>query len=66
MPSRSSRSKPGPISTASRVARRCSTRFRDRGLASGCLIGTYERPDTSIRVADEEGVPAMLPGTLAT
>ena len=40
--------------------------IRDRGLASGCLIGTYERPDTSIRVADEEGVPAMLPGTLAT
>ena len=40
--------------------------IRDHGLASGCLIGTYERPDTSIRVADEEGVPAMLPGTLAT
>ena len=40
--------------------------IRDHGLASGCLIGTYERPDTSINVADEEGVPAMLPGTLAT
>ena len=40
--------------------------IRDHGLASGCLIGTYERPDTSIKVADEEGVPAMLPGTLAT
>ena len=40
--------------------------IRDHGLASGCLIGTYERPDTSISVADEEGVPAMLPGTLAT
>lgn len=35
--------------------------IRDHGLASGCLIGTYERPDTSIGVADEEGVPAMLP-----
>jgi Raf kinase inhibitor-like YbhB/YbcL family protein len=40
--------------------------IRDHGLASGCLIGTYERPDTSIGVSDEEGVPAMLPGTLAT
>jgi Raf kinase inhibitor-like YbhB/YbcL family protein len=40
--------------------------IRDHGLASGCLIGTYERPDTSISVSDEEGVPAVLPGTLAT
>ena len=23
--------------------------IREHGLASGCLIGTYERPDTSIR-----------------
>jgi Raf kinase inhibitor-like YbhB/YbcL family protein len=35
--------------------------IRDHGLASGCLIGTYERADTSIGVADDEGVPAMLP-----
>jgi len=35
--------------------------IREHGLASGCLIGTYERPDTSITVGDEEGVPAMLP-----
>ena len=37
--------------------------IRDHGLASGCLIGTYERPDTSISVGDEEGVPVMLPAT---
>jgi len=30
--------------------------IRDHGLASGCLIGTYERPDTSIGVGGEEGV----------
>ena len=35
--------------------------IRDHGLASGCLIGTYERPDTSISVGDEEGVPVILP-----
>ena len=35
--------------------------IREHGLASGCLIGTYERPDTSITVGDEEGVPAILP-----
>jgi Raf kinase inhibitor-like YbhB/YbcL family protein len=34
---------------------------RERGLASGCLIGTYERPDTSIRIGDEAGVPASVP-----
>lgn len=28
---------------------------RQRGLASGCLFGTYERPDTSIKVG--EGAP---------
>jgi hypothetical protein len=26
--------------------------LRDRALASGCLIGTYERPDTSIKVGE--------------
>lgn len=39
--------------------------IRDHGLASGCLIGTYERADTSITVGDEEGVPALLPGAAA-
>ena len=34
---------------------------REHGLASGCLIGTYERADTSIRIDDEEGVPAVSP-----
>ncbi len=38
--------------------------IRSHGLASGCLIGTYERPDTSISVGSEDGVPATLP-TLA-
>ena len=35
--------------------------IRDHGLASGCLIGTYERPDTSIAAGDDEGVAANLP-----
>jgi hypothetical protein len=35
--------------------------IRHHGLASGCLIGTYERPDTSIKVSSEEGVPVALP-----
>ena len=36
--------------------------IRDHGLASGCLIGTYERPDTSIGVpAAEEGASAIEP-----
>lgn len=34
---------------------------RERGLASGCLIGTYERPDTSIRIGDEEAVTGAVP-----
>ena len=33
--------------------------IREHGLASGCLIGTYERPDTSISVRRREGVPAI-------
>jgi phosphatidylethanolamine-binding protein (PEBP) family uncharacterized protein len=40
--------------------------IRERGLASGCLIGTYERRDGSISApVDEEGisVPTLsLPG----
>jgi phosphatidylethanolamine-binding protein (PEBP) family uncharacterized protein len=35
--------------------------LQSHAIASGCLIGTYERPDTSITVGDEEGVPAILP-----
>ena len=34
---------------------------REHGLASGCLIGTYERPDTSIRVGEESAVPVSVP-----
>ena len=34
---------------------------REHGLASGCLIGTYERPDTSIRVGEEAAVPVSVP-----
>ena len=30
--------------------------LREHALASGCLIGTYERPDTSIRESDAAGV----------
>lgn len=29
---------------------------RERGLASGCLIGTYERPDGSIKAGEEQQV----------
>jgi Raf kinase inhibitor-like YbhB/YbcL family protein len=31
---------------------------RQRGLASGCLFGTYERPDTSIKIGDARPVTA--------
>ncbi len=35
---------------------------RERGLASGCLIGTYERPDASIPIgSDESAVPVSVP-----
>lgn len=30
----------------------------ERGLASGCLFGTYERPDTSIKIGDARPVTA--------
>ena len=40
--------------------------IRDHGLASGCLIGTYERPDGSIRTPVDAGVEAPLGGGLAT
>lgn len=32
---------------------------RERGLASGCLIGTYERPDTSIAIGDGEAAVSV-------
>ncbi|MEO5843897.1 MAG: YbhB/YbcL family Raf kinase inhibitor-like protein [Caldimonas sp.] len=35
--------------------------IREHGLASGCLIGTYERPDTSIRTPVEDET-ASMPG----
>ena len=35
--------------------------IRDHGLASGCLIGTYERPDTSITAGHEEGLTVSMP-----
>ena len=40
--------------------------IRDHGLASGCLIGTYERPDRSIRTPVDAVVAAPLGGGLAT
>jgi Raf kinase inhibitor-like YbhB/YbcL family protein len=36
--------------------------IREHGLASGCLIGTYERPDGSIREPVEAGAAAPLGG----
>jgi hypothetical protein len=36
--------------------------IKEHGLASGCLIGTYERPDGSIKApAEESGGPAIGP-----
>ncbi len=35
--------------------------IRERGLASGCLFGTYERPDTSIREPAGERLPLATP-----
>ncbi len=35
--------------------------LRAHGLASGCLIGTYERPDTSITAGAEEPAAAATP-----
>ena len=39
--------------------------IRDHGLASGCLIGTYERADTSIAIGDDDAAPASGPPPLA-
>ncbi len=35
--------------------------LRDHAIASGCLIGTYERPDGSIKESDTESVGAFAP-----
>ena len=41
--------------------------IREHGLASGCLIGTYERPDGSIKAPVEDESAASVPSTgLAT
>ena len=56
--SRCSRSRPAPRSTARRVATPYSRRSASAASASGCLIGRYERPDTSIKTpADAETAP---------
>ena len=36
--------------------------IKEHGLASGCLIGTYERPDASIKAPVEDGASASAPG----
>ena len=40
--------------------------IKEHGLASGCLIGTYERPDTSIKTPVEEETASMPGPRLAT
>ena len=41
--------------------------IREHGLASGCLIGTYERPDGSIKTPVEDERAASVPSAgLAT
>jgi Raf kinase inhibitor-like YbhB/YbcL family protein len=40
--------------------------IREHGLASGCLIGTYERPDTSIRTPVDAGAAPIALPPLAT
>jgi Raf kinase inhibitor-like YbhB/YbcL family protein len=40
--------------------------IREHGLASACLIGTYERPDTSIKATAGEGAVSVLPSGFAT
>jgi Raf kinase inhibitor-like YbhB/YbcL family protein len=36
--------------------------IKERGLASGCLIGTYERPDTSIKTPVDADETVAMPG----
>jgi Raf kinase inhibitor-like YbhB/YbcL family protein len=36
--------------------------IKEHGLASGCLIGTYERPDASIKAPVEADATASVPG----
>jgi Raf kinase inhibitor-like YbhB/YbcL family protein len=40
--------------------------IRERGLASGCLIGCYERPDTSIRTPVDADAAPIATSRLAT
>jgi len=41
--------------------------IKEHGLASGCLIGTYERPDASIKAPVEDEATVSVPGSrLAT
>ncbi|MEO7055344.1 MAG: YbhB/YbcL family Raf kinase inhibitor-like protein [Caldimonas sp.] len=40
--------------------------IRDHGVASGCLIGTYERPDTSIRTGEGEASAFGIVPPMAT
>jgi len=36
--------------------------IKEHGLASGCLIGTYERPDASIKTPVDDGAAASVSG----
>jgi phosphatidylethanolamine-binding protein (PEBP) family uncharacterized protein len=36
--------------------------IKEHGLASGCLIGTYERPDASIKAPVDDDATASVPG----
>jgi len=36
--------------------------IKEHGLASGCLIGTYERPDGSVKAPTEADAAASVPG----
>lgn len=38
---------------------------RERALASGCLFGTYERPDGSIKSGEDQPATATAPGPVA-
>ncbi len=42
------------------------TMIKEHGLASGCLIGTYERPDTAIKTPVEDETASMPGPRLAT
>ena len=40
--------------------------IKEHGLASGCLIGTYERPDGSVKAPAEADAAASVPGPRLT